>query len=95
MNRHFTIHVHAHNDHAVLQRILLAFSRRRLQLRALQFFDVCEGKPADIQFDLDCRAEQVRDVMAQVSAIVEVTQVWCEEIALDARTPARSRLAAA
>ncbi len=93
MERHFTIHVHAHNDHAVLQRILLAFSRRRLRVRALQFFDVRDGQPADMQIDLDCMPEHARDVVAQLRAVVEVTRVWAEE--LQAAAPAAARRAAA
>jgi acetolactate synthase small subunit len=95
MERHFTIHVHAHNDHGVLQRILLAFSRRRLRVRALQFFDLHDGKAADMQFDLDCPPQHARDVVAQLGAIVEVVQVWSEERSLEARDPATARLVAA
>jgi len=40
MNWHYSIHVRAHNDPGVLPRILLAFSRRRLRVQALQFFDL-------------------------------------------------------
>ncbi len=91
MERHYTIHVHAHNDHGVLQRILLAFSRRRLRVRALQFLDRCEDRPADMQFDLDCRPEHARDLVAQLRAIVEVTQVWAEE--LEVQAPPRQAVA--
>jgi acetolactate synthase small subunit len=87
MQQHFTFHVRTHNEHAVLPRILLTFSRRRLRIDALQFFDLQADKPAELQIDLDCRAEQARDVLAQLRAIVEVTQVWSET--------ARSKLAAA
>ena len=95
MDRHFTIHVNAHNDHAVLQRILMAFSRRRLRIRALHFFDLDEGHPADLQIDLDCRAEQARDLLAQLRAVVEVTQAWAEEAPSAAIAPAADRLVAA
>jgi acetolactate synthase small subunit len=95
MDRHFTIHVNTFNDHAVLQRILLAFSRRRLRIRALHFFDLDAERPADMQIELDCRAEQARDLLAQIRAIVEVTQVWFEEAPASADTPAVGRLAAA
>jgi acetolactate synthase small subunit len=89
LERHFTIHVHAANDHGVLQRVLLVFSRRRLRVRALQFFDLQQARPADMQIDIDCRAEQARDVVAQLRAIVEVSQVWAEE------APATDAVAAA
>ena len=87
MQQHFTFHVRTQNEPAVLPRILLTFSRRRLRIDALQFFDLQADKPAELQIDLDCRAEQARDVLAQLRAIVEVTQVWSET--------ARSKLAAA
>ena len=95
MNRHFTIHVHAHNDHAVLQRILLTFSRRRLRIRALHFFDLDERRPADMQVELDCSEEHARDVLAQLRAIVEVTQVWADEAPLAEAAAPPERLVAA
>jgi len=95
MERHFTIHVNAHNDHAALQRILMAFSRRRLRIRALHFFDLDESRPADMQIELDCRAEQTRDLLAQLRAVVEVTQAWAEEAPLAHNAPAPERLVAA
>ena len=82
MERHYTIHVRARNDHAVLQRMLLVFSRRRLRIQALQFFDVDASRSAEMQVDLDCRPEQARDAVAQLRAVVEVQQVWAEEATL-------------
>jgi acetolactate synthase small subunit len=80
MHPHVTIHVRAHNHHAVLQRILLAFSRRRLRIQALQFFDLEAGQPAQMQIDLDCDPRHARDVVAQLGAVVEVVQVWQEQL---------------
>lgn len=95
MHPHVTIHVRAHNHHAVLQRILMAFSRRRLRIQALQFFDLDPGKPAHMQFDLDCNAQHARDVMAQLGAIVEVVQVWQEQLPAAVPVAAETRRAAA
>ena len=95
MRRHYTIHVHAHNEHAVLQRILLAFSRRRLRIQAMQFFDTRPSHPADIQIDLECATHHARDVIAQLRAIVEVQQVWAEDMAPAEPRPADASLAAA
>ena len=78
MKQHYTIRVHMHNEPAVLPRVLLTFSRRRLRIEGMQFFDVHASKPAEMQIDLDCAPEHVRDVLAQLRAIVEVTQVWAE-----------------
>ena len=52
MSQHVTLYIHANNDHAVLQRILLAFSRRRLRILALQMFDLRAEQPAELQIDL-------------------------------------------
>ena len=95
MHRHYTIRVHAHNEHAVLQRILMAFSRRRLRIQAMQFFDLEPGRPADMQFDLDCAPHHARDLLAQIRAVVEVQQVWVEERSLEEPRTDGARLAAA
>ena len=95
MERHFTIHVRARNDHAVLQRILLAFSRRRLRIQALQFFDVDAHRPAELQVDLDCRPEDARAVLAQLQGIVEVQQAWVDEAVTGAAIADEPRLVAA
>jgi acetolactate synthase small subunit len=87
MHQHYTIHVHAHNEPAVLPRVLLTFSRRRLRIEAMQFFDMQVGKPAEMQIDLDCGAEHIRDVLAQLRAIVEVSQVWVEPALEDGAIP--------
>jgi len=98
MERHYTIHLRTGNQHAVLQRILMAFSRRRLRIQALQFFDVDERRPAELQVDLDCRPDHARDLLAQLRAIVEVQHVWADEAPADApatlETGAASDLAA-
>lgn len=95
MDRIFTIHVSAHNDHAVLQRILMAFSRRRLRIRALHLCDRDASRPAEIQIELHCRAEQTRELLAQLRAVVEVTGVWAEEAPAAPNAPAPDRLVAA
>jgi len=79
MDRHFTIHVHARNEHSVLPRILLAFSRRRLRIRSLELLDPDDARPAQIRLELRCRPEQARDVLAQLRAIVEVAEVRAEQ----------------
>jgi acetolactate synthase small subunit len=93
MQRHYTIHVRAHNEHAVLQRMLLVFSRRRLRIQALQFFDVDASRVAEMQVDLDCRPEHARDVVAGLRAVVEVQDAWAEETALQSAEQA-ARVAA-
>jgi len=95
MDRHFTIHVNAHNDHAVLQRILLAFSRRRLRIRALQFFDLDPARPAEMQFELRCLPEQASELVAQLRAVIEVTHVWSRETPAAEDPKPSTRLAAA
>ena len=96
MAQHYTIHINAHNEPAVLPRVLLTFSRRRPRIEAMQFYDLHAGKAAELQIDLDCTAEHLRDVLAQLRAIVEVTQVRAEP-ALQPRAVAslNSRRAAA
>ncbi|MFT5176723.1 MAG: acetolactate synthase small subunit [Gammaproteobacteria bacterium] len=91
MLQHYTIHIHAHNEPAVLPRVLLTFSRRRLRIEAMQFFDLQVNKPAELQIDLDCSPEHARDVLAQLRAIVEVTQVWAEPV-LESNAVARPGL---
>lgn len=94
MTQHYTMHIHAHNEPALLPRVLLTFSRRRLRIEAMQFFDLHAAKPAEIQIDLECDPEHARAVLAQLRAIVEVTQVWAEPaldscaLALDAQRAA-------
>ena len=90
---HHTIHLRAHRAHAVLPRIALAFSRRRLHVQALHYFDLDEAADAEIQVDLECDARMAEELTAQLRRIVEVRACWCEAIALDGRRP--RRLAAA
>ena len=78
MNQHVTFHVHLHNAHCVLQRVLLMFSRRRLRIRALHMFDVNDQQPAELQIDLSCTQPVARDLTAQLAKVVEIRQVWCE-----------------
>ena len=94
MQPHYTIYLHAHNEHGVLPRILLAFSRRRIKVLALQFFDLEARRPADMQFEVDCEKPQLDSLLAQLKAIVEVSQVWVDETALDEAMTTPARLAA-
>jgi len=94
MNLHYTIYVHAHNEIGVLPRILLAFSRRRIKVQVLQFFDLESRRPADMQFEVDCDQPQVDALVAQLKRIVEVSQVWADETALDEAMTTPARLAA-
>ncbi|MCB1738863.1 MAG: hypothetical protein KDK91_00715 [Gammaproteobacteria bacterium] len=80
MSSHLTIHIRASNEHAVLSRILLVFSRRRLRLKALQMFDLDLARPAEIQVDLDCEPDTARDVLGQLRRIVEVMEVRAEPV---------------
>jgi acetolactate synthase small subunit len=89
MTQHVTLHIHAHNQHSVLQRILLVFSRRRLRIDALQLFDLVPGQPAEIQVDLHCEDATRRDLVAQLRRIVEVNQVWSDARAVAADAPLR------
>jgi len=78
MSQHATIHLHLHNEHSVLQRILLVFSRRRMHIQALQMFDVQAPRPAELQVDLSADDATLRELVAQLTRVVEVTQVWSE-----------------
>ena len=89
---HHTFHARAHHAHAVLPRILLVFSRRRLRIEALQYFHLDAGADAEIQVDLECEPSMAAEVTAQLRRIVEVEDVWCEAVVTDAR---RAKLAAA
>jgi len=94
MSPHYTIYVHAHNEYGVLPRILLAFSKRRITVQALQFFDLEPQHPADMQFDVDCEHDQISALVAQIKRIVEVSQVWADETATDETMITPARLAA-
>ena len=85
MTKHHTIHIDMHNEPSVLPRVLLAFSRRRLRIKAMQLVDLQADKAAEVQIELDCEAEHARDLTAQLRAIVEVTNVWMEPM-LDTAT---------
>ena len=89
---HHTFHARAHHAQAVLPRILLAVSRRRLRIQALQYFHLDESSDAEIQIDLDCEPRAAAELTAQLRRIVEVREVWCEPIAVG--TGARSLAAA-
>ena len=90
---HHTIHLRAHHAHAVLPRITLAFSRRRLRIQALHYFHLDEAGDAEVQVDLECEPPMATELTAQLRRIVEVSDAWCEAVAVGG-TRAR-RLAAA
>ena len=78
MKQHHTFHIQMHNEPSVLPRVLLAFSRRRLRITAMQLVDLHPGKAADVQIDLDCNPHQANDLTLQLRSIVEVTNIWSE-----------------
>ena len=78
MDSHHTIYIKAFNAHAVLPRILLGFSRRRLRIQALQFFDLFENGPAELQIDFDADPAIVADLVKQLDKVVEVQSVRAE-----------------
>ena len=75
---HFTLFVQLENAHTVLQRVLMAFSRRRVQIQGLQMFDLDQSRPAELQLDFESDAQTVRDLISRLDRIVEVEKVWCE-----------------
>ncbi len=95
MERHFTIRVDMHNDHAALQRILLTFSRRRLRIQGMHFYDLATGRPAELQLAIACSPERVAELVTALRAIVEVSNVWSEEAPSTQEAQPSTRLAAA
>ena len=90
---HHTIHARAHHAHAVLPRILLAFSRRRLRVQALHYFHLDEAADTEIQVDLECEPGMATELTAQLRRIVEVRDAWSEAVAIGESAP--RKLAAA
>ncbi|HEY5701089.1 MAG TPA: ACT domain-containing protein [Gammaproteobacteria bacterium] len=78
MSNHHTLHIRCFNGHGVLPRVLLAFSRRRIRIQALQFFDVFENGQAELQIDIDIDAKTVADLVRQLDRVVEVQSVKAE-----------------
>ena len=85
---HHTIHARAHHAHAVLPRILLTFSRRRLRILALHYFHLDEDAETEIQIDLECEAAMAGELAAQLRRVIEVTDVWYEAVTPDNRAAA-------
>ena len=75
-----TIHLRAHHAHAVLPRIALAFSRRRLRIEALHYAHPDETAPAAVRIDLDCEPPVAAELTAQLRRIVEVSEARCEVV---------------
>ena len=53
------------------------------------------ARPADMQFELACRPEQARELVAQLGNIVEVMHVWSEETPMAESATSPANLAAA
>ena len=83
MTLHCTFHLQTRTSPSVLPRILLAFSRRRLTVQALQYYDLDETRPAELQLDVDCSARVADDVARQLRRIVEVNTIRLEMQELD------------
>ncbi|MDX1512795.1 MAG: ACT domain-containing protein [Gammaproteobacteria bacterium] len=94
MNGHHTLHLRAFNAHAVLPRILLAFSRRRLRIQALQFYDVFGDAPAELQIDVEADPATVAVLARQLSRVVEVESVRAEAVEDGVRTDTAQSAAA-
>ena len=88
MNAHHTFHLRLENAHAVLPRILLAFSRRRLRIAAVHFFDLDDARPAELQIDLECAERAADEVERQLRRVVEVATVRVERLPEAAPRPA-------
>ncbi len=78
MSHHHTLHIRCFNAHGVLPRILLTFSRRRIRIQALQFFDVFENAQAELQIDIDADAKTIAKLVRQLDRVVEVHSVSAE-----------------
>ncbi len=78
MGNHHTIHIKAFNAHGVLPRILLGFSRRRIRIQGLQFFDVFGNGPAELQIDADADIATIADLVKQLERVVEIQSVRAE-----------------
>ncbi len=86
--QHFTFHVEMDNAHAVLPRVLLVFSRRRLRIETMHFSDPLGNTPrAHLELGLSCSERLARDVTAQLERIIEVHQAFAEPVA---RSPKRA-----
>jgi acetolactate synthase small subunit len=90
MSTHCIVQLRLHNQPGVLPRILLAFSRRRLRVRALHFLDVGAGDSAELQIDFEATPERAEEVAAVVRRVIEVSHLWLEigEAVAPAREPA-------
>ena len=82
-----TIHLRAHHAHAVLPRIALAFSRRRLRIAALHYVHPEDTAPAAVRIELDCEPPMAAELTAQLRRIVEVSEARCEAVAGAAAPP--------
>lgn len=88
MNTHHTMHIKAFNGHGVLPRVLMGFSRRRVRIQALQFFDVFDGRLAELQVDFECDQKLLADLVKQLGKVVEVENVRVESRAEERPQPA-------
>ncbi len=78
MSEHHKIHATASYAPAVLPRILLAFSRRRQRIQALQYVDLGDEHEAEIQIDVDCEPAMARELVRMLERIVEIGTVWVQ-----------------
>lgn len=69
---HHRIQLRVFNAHALLPRVLLVFSRRRIRIKALHFHDVLGDRPAEMQVDVDCGTVIADQLVKQLNKIVEV-----------------------
>jgi acetolactate synthase regulatory subunit len=96
MSTHCIVQLRLHNQPGVLPRILLAFSRRRLRVRALHFLDVDAGDRAELQIDFEATPDRAEEVAAVIRRVIEVSHLWLEigEATAPARSPTPEQVAA-
>ena len=76
---HLSLSLRLQNEPAVLARIALVFSRRRLRIQAMQLLDLQQDSPlAELQIDLTCEPFMARLLADQLDRIVEVSSVSSE-----------------
>ncbi|MCP5153422.1 MAG: hypothetical protein H6983_04585 [Ectothiorhodospiraceae bacterium] len=73
-----TIHLSLWNEHTALQRVLLAFSRRRMRVRSMQFVELDADRPSELQIDCEGCPRLARDLVRQLERMVEVQGAWLE-----------------
>ena len=79
MTLHCTFHVEMNPTPSALPRILLAFSRRRLKVQALQYFDLDEARPAELQVDDLLRRMVEGGLLKPVHEVVLFYECRCDD----------------